>query len=703
MNDILNNDIKFLSGVGERRASMLRKELGIATLGDLLYHFPFRYIDRTRIWKIGELDDDSLTYIQLKVRITGFQHVGAGPKRRFIATVSDGSGVAELVWFKGISWIEKRLEQGREYVVFGRPAFFNGVLNLVHPEIESAVEQANRFRSGVQGVYSTTEVLNRNQLGTKAIYTLMCNLWPMVDHRLRETLPADLIARLGLMSLHDALFNIHFPTSQQALRAAEFRLKFEELFGIQLNIMKERRGRTTRNDGFLFPVVGTFFNSFYKDCLPFPLTGAQKRVIREIRQDTVSGHQMNRLLQGDVGSGKTLVALMCMLLACDNGFQACMMVPTEILAAQHYATFTRMLAGLDIRVELLTGSTKKRERTQIDEGLRSGAIHILIGTHALIEDAVQFRNLGFVVIDEQHRFGVAQRARLWSKNERPPHVLVMTATPIPRTLAMTLYGDLDVSVIDELPPGRKPVRTLHYRDAHRLRVFGFIREEIRKGRQVYIVYPLIKESEKMDYKDLEDGYEGIVRAFPPPEYVTVVVHGQMKPADKEYGMNLFKQGVAQIMVATSVIEVGVDVPNASVMVIESAERFGLSQLHQLRGRVGRGADQSYCILMSGDKLSSESRKRLGAMVSTNDGFELAEMDLQLRGPGDLSGTLQSGLAFDLKIADLGKDGQVLTLARNEAERVLQGDPMLAKPENRMLRDLAAKYVSKKEIDFSMIS
>ena len=681
---------------------MLRSELGIRTLGDLLYHFPFRYIDRSRIWRIGELRDDSLTYVQLQVRITGFRHVGAGAKKRFVATVADATGTAELVWFKGIGWIEKRLEQGREYVVFGRPAFFGGVLSLVHPEVESVLDQKNRFHSSVQGVYSTTEKLSNAQLGTKAIHTLMCNLWPQVDGRLRETLPDEVIREYGLVPLRDALYNIHFPTSQQALRDAELRLKFDELLGIQLNILQQRHARTSREDGFLFPTVGRLFNTFYNERLPFPLTGAQKRVIREIRQDTVTGHQMNRLLQGDVGSGKTLVALMSMLLACDNGFQACLMAPTEILASQHYASIVRMTEGIGLRVGLLTGSTKKKERAELSEGLLSGEIDILIGTHALIENGVRFCNLGFVVIDEQHRFGVEQRARLWSKNlQAAPHVLVMTATPIPRTLAMTLYGDLDVSVIDELPPGRKPVKTVHYRDSHRLRVFGFIRDEIKRGRQVYVVYPLIKESEKMDYKDLEDGYAGIVQAFPPPEYVTVVVHGKMKAADKEYGMDLFKRGVAHIMVATSVIEVGVDVPNASIIVIESAERFGLSQLHQLRGRVGRGAEQSYCILMSGDKLSAESRKRLGAMVQTTDGFRLAEMDLQLRGPGDLSGTLQSGLAFDLKIASLGRDGQILSLARSAAERILEQDPHLER--NTMLKELSDKYNSAENADFSMIS
>ena len=576
------------------------------------------------------------------------------------------------------------------------------MLSLVHPEVESVLDQKNRFHSSVQGVYSTTEKLSNAQLGTKAIHSLMCNLWPQVDGRLRETLPDEVIREYGLVPLRDALYNIHFPTSQQALRDAELRLKFDELLGIQLNILQQRHARTSREDGFLFPTVGRLFNTFYNERLPFPLTGAQKRVIREIRQDTVTGHQMNRLLQGDVGSGKTLVALMSMLLACDNGFQACLMAPTEILASQHYASIVRMTEGIGLRVGLLTGSTKKKERAELSEGLLSGEIDILIGTHALIENGVRFRNLGFVVIDEQHRFGVEQRARLWSKNlQAAPHVLVMTATPIPRTLAMTLYGDLDVSVIDELPPGRKPVKTVHYRDSHRLRVFGFIRDEIKRGRQVYVVYPLIKESEKMDYKDLEDGYAGIVQAFPPPEYVTVVVHGKMKAADKEYGMDLFKRGVAHIMVATSVIEVGVDVPNASIIVIESAERFGLSQLHQLRGRVGRGAEQSYCILMSGDKLSAESRKRLGAMVQTTDGFRLAEMDLQLRGPGDLSGTLQSGLAFDLKIASLGRDGQILSLARSAAERILEQDPHLER--NTMLKELSDKYNSAENADFSMIS
>lgn len=703
MASVLDNDIKFLSGVGEQRAALLRGELGVATVGDLLYYFPFRYIDRSRIFSIGEIRDESLTYIQLKARITGFQHLGSGPKKRFVAIVEDATGEAELVWFKGIGWIEKRLEQGREYIIFGRPTFFNGQLNLVHPEVESTLAQQNRPSHGVQGVYSTTEKLTGAHLGTKALYTLVCNAWAQAENHIRETLPEEILRENHLIGLKEALRNIHFPENEQMLRAARLRLKFEELLGVQLSILLERGRRVERTGGHLFPAVGEHFNRFYNEKLPFPLTGAQKRVIREIRRDTVSGHQMNRLLQGDVGSGKTLVALMSMLLACDNGYQACLMAPTEILANQHYATISRLVEGLPVRVRLWTGSTRKKQRAELSAELLSGEADILIGTHALIEDGVQLRNLGLVVIDEQHRFGVEQRARLWSKNDRPPHVLVMTATPIPRTLAMTLYGDLDVSVIDELPPGRKPVKTVHYRDSHRLQVFGFIRNEIKKGRQVYVVYPLIKESEKMDYKDLEDGYAGITQAFPPPEYVTVVVHGKMKAADKDYGMNLFKEGTAQIMVATSVIEVGVDVPNATIMVIESAERFGLSQLHQLRGRVGRGGEQSYCVLMSGDKLSAESRKRLAAMVETNDGFRLAELDLKLRGPGDMSGTLQSGLAFDLKIANLGQDGQILTLARQVAEGVLEADPLLERPENRQLHELSTRYRHRRDADFSMIS
>lgn len=703
MASFLDNDIKFLGGVGERRAELLDKELSIKTMRDLLYYFPFRYVDRTKFYKINEIKDDSLAFIQLRARIEGFSAQGAGAKKRFTAIISDSSGTAELIWFKGITWIEKRLEAGREYIIFGRPTFFRDELSIVHPEIETVGAALGRPSAGVQGVYGTTERLSTAQLGSKGIYTLVCNLWNIAAQHITETLPKSVIDANELMPLSEALYNIHFPQSNEALRRAQYRLKFEELLGIQLSILSVRKVRMIRNDGFMFTKVGEKFNNFYNHNLPFTLTDAQKRVIKEIRADTITGHQMNRLLQGDVGSGKTLVALASMLLALDNGFQSCMMAPTEILARQHFVSVSKMVEGLDIKVAVLTGSTKKKERTQILEELLSGGTGILIGTHALIEETVQFENLGFVVIDEQHRFGVEQRARLWTKNNKPPHVLVMTATPIPRTLAMTLYGDLDVSVIDELPPGRKPICTVHYRDAHRLRVYGFIQQEIAKGRQVYVVYPLIKESEKMDYKDLQDGFESICLQFPLPRYVTTVVHGKMKAADKEFNMQQFKQGNAHIMVATSVIEVGVDVPNASVMVIESAERFGLSQLHQLRGRVGRGAEQSFCILMSGDKLSREARARLGAMVETNDGFQLAELDLKLRGSGELNGTQQSGLAFELKIANLSKDTEIIEVARGVAQSILESDPTLSNGDNSLLVKLKAIYSSKKEIDFSMIS
>lgn len=700
---MLDKDIKYLAGVGEKRALVLFTELGVRTLRDLLYTFPFRYIDRSKIYKLNEITDDTNTLIQIRVRIKGFQHVGAGGKKRFVAFVADDSGVAELVWFKGITWIEKRLEVGREYIIFGRPSFFQGVVNMVHPEVELVMNYNSRLNTKVQGVYSTTEKLNNNHLGTKAIYTLMCSLWASVGDKITESLPERLIKQYNLISLKEALYNIHFPQSAELLRQAEYRLKFEELLGVQLNIMSRGDVRKKRNNGFVFSTVGEKFNDFFNKNLPFPLTGAQKRVVREIRQDTVTGHQMNRLLQGDVGSGKTIVALMTMLLAIDNGFQACLMAPTEILASQHAASLTRMLSGLDVEVALLTGSTRKKERDRIALGLEDGSIKILVGTHALLEDKVQFANIAMVVIDEQHRFGVEQRARLWAKNTQPPHILVMTATPIPRTLAMTLYGDLDVSIIDELPPGRKPIKTLHYHDSHRLMVFKFIETQIASGRQIYIVYPLIKESEKSDYKYLEEGCEAIEAAFPPPKYVMSVVHGKMKAADKEAQMKLFKDGTAHIMVATTVIEVGVDVPNASVMIIESAERFGLSQLHQLRGRVGRGAEQSYCILMSGDKLSAESKKRLGAMVETNDGFELAELDMRMRGSGDINGTLQSGNVFDFKIANIGRDGQILSVARDASAELFANLSCLDKQERRLLNELAARYKSGMEVDFSMIS
>ena len=701
--EYLDNDIKYVGGVGEARARLLDKELGIRTLGDMLSHYPFRYIDRTKVYRIAEITAGAPTHLQFRARITGVAYAGTGRKKRFTAYVQDPTGSAELVWFQGIKWIEKRVEVGREYLIFGRPSFYRGLLSMAHPELET-MEQAlsRKAESGMQGIYPSTEKLS-NVLGAKGMYQIICNTWALVKDHITDCMPEAVRARYGLIPLRDAYYNIHFPQSAEMLRQAQYRLKFDELLGIQLNVQSRRTERLSKNNGFLFMKVGGVFNTFYNEKLPFPLTGAQKRVVKEIRQDTVTGFQMNRLLQGDVGSGKTLVALMSMLLAVDNGYQACMMAPTEILARQHFATITRMLDGMGVKVAILTGASKARERRLALEGIASGEVHILIGTHALIEDRVQFANLGFVVIDEQHRFGVEQRARLWTKNEQPPHILVMTATPIPRTLAMTLYGDLDVSVIDELPPGRRPIKTVHYTDAARLRLFGFMKQEIAKGRQVYVVYPLIKESEAMDYKDLTDGYEAISRDFPLPEYVTTICHGKMKPADKEESMRQFKSGEADIMVATSVIEVGVDVPNATVMVIESAERFGLSQLHQLRGRVGRGGEQSYCILMSGEKLSKESRARLDAMCETNDGFRLAELDLKLRGAGDINGTLQSGMAFDLKIANPTLDVQILTVSREAAAGILSGDRGLSLPEHRGLRELRRRYSGREEIDFSMIS
>ncbi|WP_304953979.1 ATP-dependent DNA helicase RecG [uncultured Alistipes sp.] len=701
--NILESNIQFVPGVGEARAQLLDRELNIRTVGDVLRHYPTRYIDRTKVYRIAEIAEDAPALVQFRARVVGVSYAGEGRKQRFSVHVRDASGAAELIWFRGIKWIEKRVEVGREYLVFGRPSFFRGELSMAHPELET-IEQAlsRKPESGMQGIYPSTEKLS-NVLGTKGMYRIICHAWELARDHIEELLPDELRARYGLMPLREAIYNIHFPQSAEALRKAQYRLKFDELLGVQLNVQSRRSARLAKNDGFLFPKVGGVFNTFYTQKLPFPLTGAQKRVIREIRNDTVTGFQMNRLLQGDVGSGKTLVALMSMLLAVDNGYQACMMAPTEILARQHFATFTRMLDGLGVRVAVLTGSSRQRERRKALLGIASGEVQILIGTHALIEDRVQFDNLGFVVIDEQHRFGVEQRARLWTKNRRPPHVLVMTATPIPRTLAMTLYGDLDVSVIDELPPGRKPIRTLHYTDSARLRLFGFMKQEIKKGRQVYVVYPLIQESESMDYKDLTDGYASISRDFPLPEYVTTICHGKMKPADKEESMRQFKAGEAHIMVATSVIEVGVDVPNATVMVIESAERFGLSQLHQLRGRVGRGAEQSYCILMSGVKLSKEGRARLEAMCETNDGFRLAELDLKLRGAGDVNGTLQSGISLDLRIANPTADVQILTLSREVAIALLNDDPGLSRPEHRGLALLRHNYSGRRETDFSRIS
>ncbi len=704
MNQKLNTEIQYLAGVGAKRADLLAGELGIRTFGDLLYYFPFRHIDRTRIFTIAEIGEEHTTYLQIRARVVGSSYQGVGAKKRLTIRVADRSGSAELVWFKGAKWIEKRIEVGREYIIFGRPTLFKGALSFVHPEVELVEHFLSRRNAEVQGVYSTTERLTASGLGSKGIYTLICSLWPQVEPHITETLPDYIISGCRLVGLRTALHDIHFPPSAAALQEAEKRLKFEELFGIQLNILTRRTTRTTLSNGFVFNRVGDHFRSLY-DTLPFPLTEAQQRVVKEIRKDTLSGHQMNRLLQGDVGSGKTLVALLSMMLAVDNGFQACMMAPTEILARQHHASICRFAEQTPASgaIAVLTGATKAKERREILEKLAAGQIKILIGTHALIEERVQFANLGFVVIDEQHRFGVEQRARMWTKNLTAPHILVMTATPIPRTLAMTLYGDLDISVIDQLPPGRKPIETRHLFESQRLALHGFIKREIAKGRQVYVVYPLIKESEKMDYKDLYEGFRQLTEEFREPTYRVGAVHGKMTNEEKNGNMDDFKRGITNILVATSVIEVGVDVPNATVMIIESAERFGLSQLHQLRGRVGRGGDQSYCILMSGDKLSREARARLAAMVETTDGFRLAELDLQLRGAGDLSGTQQSGEAFELRIASISKDNRIVEWGRRVAERVLSKDPTLSQPENQLLRTLKERFGTTEQTDFGMIS
>lgn len=701
MSDILDTEIKFLSGVGPKRSELLSKELGINTFRDLLYYFPYKYIDRTKFHKISGLDT-GMPYIQLRGIIKKFQIEGGGRNKRLTAVFSDDTGSVKLVWFKGIKWIRESYMLNREYIIFGRPGLFNESINIVHPEIEDPAKPENKISSAIQSQYSTTEKLKNNYITSKTISKLLGNLFNQLRIRIKDSLPAWMRDKYKLMDLHDALFITHFPNDNNDLQNARLRLKLEELFYIQLSLLSLKIKRGEKFRGHIFGLVGRNFNDFYANNLPFRLTSAQKRVMKEIRRDLGSGKQMNRLLQGDVGSGKTVIALMSMLLSVDNGFQACIMAPTEILSNQHYNTIASLLKGLDTGLCLLTGSTKRSERERIAEGLADGSIKIIIGTHALIEDTVNFKMLGLVIIDEQHRFGVAQRARLWKKDSHPPHILVMTATPIPRTLAMTLYGDLDVSVIDELPPGRKPVKTLHFTDSARLRVFGFMKEQIKKGRQIYIVFPLIRESEKMDYKDLEDGVESITRAFTPPLFTVSVVHGKMRPADKEISMKLFTSGQADILIATTVIEVGVDVPNASVMIIESAERFGLSQLHQLRGRVGRGAKQSYCVLMSSDKLSNEARKRIDIMVRTNDGFEIAEADLQLRGPGDLEGTQQSGIGFDLKIASLGRDGQILEYARRIAEEILEDDPLLQKSNNFLLKQ-QLNILKKPEYDWSKIS
>ena len=691
-------NIKFLPGVGEKKAAVLYEELQVQSYEDMLYHVPFKYIDRSKIYSIAELNG-RLPYIQIKAKIRNLKTIGEGKALRMTATAYDETGTLELVWFKGFKFLTNQIEPDKEYLIFGQPSEFNHKLNIVHPEIDS-FEKASQLLVGFQAVYPTTEKMKKAFLNSKAISKIQDSIFKTIKGKISETLPAWFIQQHKLMYLHEALYNIHFPENPDMLRKALFRLKFEELFYIQLNILKLKYKRKTYFKGHEFKTIGEYFNTFYHRYLPFELTDAQKRVIKEIRQDCGSGKQMNRLLQGDVGSGKTLVAVMCMLMALDNCCQTCLMAPTEILATQHYETIQGMLGEMGITVALLTGSTKKREREEIHRGLQDGSLQILIGTHALLEDVVSFQNIGLVIIDEQHRFGVAQRAKLWQKNTIPPHVLVMTATPIPRTLAMTLYGDLDVSVIDELPPGRKPITTFHAFDKKRLEVFQFIEKELLKGRQAYVVYPLIEGNEKLDYKDLEAGFETFKEVF--PEYKVCMVHGRMKAADKDTEMQKFISGEAQILMATTVIEVGVNVPNASVMVIESAERFGLSQLHQLRGRVGRGAEQSYCILVSSYKLSNDTRKRLEIMVNSTNGFEIAEADLRLRGHGDLEGTRQSGEGIDLKIADLAADGQILQYARDIAQGVLDEDPELLSEQHRILSE-RLKTLFTRKINWGMIS
>lgn len=735
--NILSQDIKYLQGVGPHRAELLEKELGIKTVNDLLTYYPYKYVDRTHIYKICEIDGN-MPYVQLCGQILSFETIGEGKGKRMVAHFSDGTGIIDLVWFQGIKYAANAYKVRVPYLIFGKPNVFNGRINLAHPEIEDSPYPINAPRGGVatQGnlfaaddenedfgmssapssanasttqnsntcsfrpFYNTSEKMKKGSINSSTMAKLTANMFKILTQPLEETLLPYIKERYHLISFDEAIRNIHYPTSSDNLRKAQLRLKFEELFYIQLNILRYARSRQLKYRGLLFTRIGDMFNGFYHHHLPFQLTGAQKRVIKEIHADMKSGKQMNRLLQGDVGSGKTLVALMCSLIALDNGCQACIMAPTEILAEQHVETIRNFIGDMPIRVELLTGTVKGKKREKILKDLANGDINILVGTHAVIEDNVVFNHLGLVIIDEQHRFGVAQRAKLWMKNEVPPHVLVMTATPIPRTLAMTLYGDLDVSIIDELPPGRKPIKTVHMFDAHRQKIYDLMRHELQLGRQIYIVYPLIKETEKMDMKDLEAGYEEISAAF--PDYKVSKVHGKMKPAEKDAEMQLFASHQTHILVSTTVIEVGVNVPNASVMIIENAERFGLSQLHQLRGRVGRGADQSYCVLVTNYKISNDTRKRVQIMVDSTDGFEIAEQDLKLRGPGDLEGTQQSGMAFDMKIANLARDGQILTFARAAAQEVVDNDPNEDQPQNTILwRRL--KELRKTNINWGAIS
>lgn len=693
--NFLQTPIDYLKGVGPNRATLLKKELGVHTFQDLLNLFPNRYLDRTQYYKISQLQQTNVE-VQIVGKITHIKTVEQKRGKRLVATFRDETGQMELVWFRGVKWIRENLKINVPYVIFGKTNFFNGNFSMPHPEMELLEIHEKSIRSAMQPVYPSSEKLSNSGITNKVINGLMQQLFLESKNAFFETLSKPLLEQLKLVSKKDALLNVHFPKSQAHLARAQYRLKFEELFYIQLQLVRKNLVHKSKIKGYTFDRIGENFNTFFNEHLPFDLTNAQKRVIKEIRNDLGSNAQMNRLLQGDVGSGKTIVALMSMLIALDNGFQACLMAPTEILSVQHYQGLFELCKELNTSIELLTGSTKTSKRREIHEKLENGEIDILIGTHALLEDKVKFKNLGLAIVDEQHRFGVEQRSKLWHKNEYPPHILVMTATPIPRTLAMSVYGDLDISIIDELPPGRKDIKTVHRFDANRLKVFHFIKEEISKGRQVYIVYPLIQESESMDYKDLMDGYESISREFPMPEYQISIVHGQMKPADKDYEMNRFVTGETQIMVATTVIEVGVNVPNASVMIIESAERFGLSQLHQLRGRVGRGAEQSYCILITGHKLSSDAKTRLETMVRTSDGFEIAEVDLKLRGPGDMMGTQQSGV-LNLRIADIVKDSEILKLARSYTLQTLKADPNLTSDENRPIKNTYAQLVKYRNI------
>lgn len=698
MSDLDKRSIVYLPGVGPKRAEILKKEAGIASYEDLLYYFPYKYVDRSRFYKIAEVIAN-MPYIQLRGRILFFDTIGEGRTKRLIAKFTDGSGTIDLVWFKGMNYVMNKYKPSVEYIVFGKPAEYGRVLNIAHPDIDE-IADGQQVAAGLTPFYNTTEKMKKSFLNSRAIQNLQYTLLSSLKWKVPDYMPKYLLRKLRMLPLEEALKNIHFPETVAKLRVAQLRLKFDELFFIQLHILQTAHLRKQKLHGILFPRVGDYFNTFYKDYLPFELTNAQKRVVKEIRADMGSGRQMNRLLQGDVGSGKTLVGLLAMLLAIDNHCQACMMAPTEILANQHYATVKSFLKDMDVKVALLTGSTKRSERNKLLPAIASGEIQIVIGTHALIEDTVEFASLGLAIIDEQHRFGVEQRARLWKKNVQVPHVLIMTATPIPRTLAMTLYGDLDVSVIDELPPGRKPVKTVHRYDNNRAQLYNFLRKELQAGRQVYIVYPLIEENEKLDYKNLEQGYETFKEVF--PEYSVSMVHGKMKTSEKDAEMQRFVSGESRILVATTVIEVGVNVPNASVMVIESAERFGLSQLHQLRGRVGRGAEQSYCILVSSYKLSNETRRRLEIMVNSNNGFEIAEEDLKMRGHGDMEGTRQSGEGLDLKIANLAADGRILQYARNIAQEILDKDPDLSEERNRPLKSRLQTLFDRK-INWGMIS